>query len=73
MLCNRLSIEFSFIGGIENPADCLTRTMSYKLLMKTNLLTGPSFLHGEDLLSNVSKADTFDHYYSLTRGQVAKT
>ena len=58
VLCDMFPIEFSFIAGIENPADCLTRSMSYKLLIKTNLFKGPPFLHGEDLPSNASKADT---------------
>ena len=44
VLCDRFLNEFSLIACIENPADCLIKSISHKLLMKTNLFTCPSFL-----------------------------
>ena len=35
-LADKHPIEFSFIAGMENPADAITRPLSYKSLMKTN-------------------------------------
>ena len=40
-LCNLHAVHFSFIAGVDNPADCITRSLSYKQLMKTNYFTGP--------------------------------
>ena len=47
-LCKIKSVTFTHIAGKENPADCITRPLSYKLLMKSNYLTGPdiSILNG---------------------------
>ena len=41
-LCNNFTIHFCFISGKNNPADCITRSFSYKQLIKTNYLSGPS-------------------------------
>ena len=46
-ICNTHSVEFSFVSGIENPADCVTRPMSHKHLIKTNYVLGPKFLTGK--------------------------
>jgi len=43
-LCEVMPIHFKFCNGIANPADCMTRTLSYKQLMKSNFLSGPVFL-----------------------------
>ena len=40
-LCTKHSIDFQFCAGSENPADVVTRCISYKQLVKTNYLTGP--------------------------------
>ena len=47
-LCDKHLVCFKFIAGIENPADKITRPVSYKILEKTNYLTGPKI----DLLRN---------------------
>ena len=43
-LCESNPIRFSFIAGGDNPADCITRPMSHKQLMKSNYISGPSFI-----------------------------
>lgn len=53
--CDKFPITFNFVGTLENPADCLTRTLSYKQLIKSTYLKGPSFLREEK--SNESFAD----------------
>ena len=45
-LCNVYPVKFHFIAGKDNPADFITRTVSYKMLLKSNYLTGPEFLTG---------------------------
>ena len=52
-------VRFCFVSGILNPADCITRLMSYKQLLKTNYFTGPEFLSSERDEAS-SKVDTFD-------------
>lgn len=42
--CGIHSINFSFIAGETNPADLMTRPVSYKQLMKTCYITGPAFI-----------------------------
>ncbi len=46
-LCETFPIHYSFVSGFENPADMISRAVSYKQLMKTNYFTGPTFLKGE--------------------------
>ena len=43
-LCEKEPITFRFVSGDENPADCVTRPISHKLLLKTNFICGPKFL-----------------------------
>ena len=43
-LCEIHPIEFSFVAGLENPADAVTRCLSYKKLLQTNFISGPAFL-----------------------------
>ena len=38
-LCEVFPVKFNFISGKENPADCVTRPLSYKQLLKSNYLT----------------------------------
>ena len=40
--CAKFPIEFSFIEGSQNPADCITRPVSYKLLTRSSYWSGPS-------------------------------
>ena len=40
-LCDIKAVTFNFISGNENPADCVTRCLSYKLLQKSSFLAGP--------------------------------
>jgi len=42
-ICTFHSIKFEFVSGTENTADCMTRSLSYKQLMKTNFLTETSY------------------------------
>ena len=39
--CETHPISFNFIPGKFNPADCTTRCLSHKQLMKSNFLSGP--------------------------------
>ena len=43
-LCEIKPITFSFVPGSQNPADLITRCVSYNTLIKTNYFTGPAFL-----------------------------
>ena len=42
-LCESAPVNFNFIDGINNPADCITRPLSYNLLARSNYLSGPSY------------------------------
>ena len=53
-LCNVHPVQFSFLSGSKNPADCVTRCVSYKILKGTNYLNGPS---SNDILK--SETETF--------------
>ena len=48
-------ITFTFFNGISNPADFITRVVSYKTLIKSNYLTGPNFLRKRQ--DHISKPD----------------
>lgn len=41
-LCEQVPVTFKFIAGEVNPADCVTRSLSHKQLVKSNFLVGPS-------------------------------
>ena len=45
--CHIFPITFSHTAGKENPADCTTRCLSFKLLSKTCYWTGPSPLRSD--------------------------
>ena len=49
-MCEKFPVQFSFISGKANPADCVTRCISYKQLLKSNFLSGPDLCH---LLSEI--------------------
>lgn len=46
-MCEVFPVRFNFISGKENPADCVTRSLSHKQLMKSNYFSGVEF---DDLL-----------------------
>ena len=54
-LCKIKEITFKFISGVENPADYISRCISYKKLINTNYISGPPIdkLLNED--SNIMK------------------
>ncbi|XP_064096673.1 uncharacterized protein LOC135208434 isoform X1 [Macrobrachium nipponense] len=58
-LCNKHPVKFSFISGILNPADCITRCISYKVLKRTNYFSGPKFLRTE-ISEEIGNNDNFD-------------
>ena len=41
-LCEKQPVTFKFITGLENPADYISRCVSYKKLIRTNYISGPS-------------------------------
>ena len=55
-LCANKPVTFRFVSGIDNPADLVTRPVSYKLLSKSNYINGPSFLNNFDI-DRISKDD----------------
>ena len=54
--CQYNPITFHYIEGYENPADYVTRPISYKLLANTVYLTGPSVLrqNSEDYTDSIA-------------------
>ena len=59
--CNKFPINFKFVAGGSNPADFITRIVSYKQLMKSNYFTGPSFLgRSDDSASNLPIHDAMN-------------
>ena len=54
-LCEIHPIEFKFIAGNNNPADHITRCVSYKVLTKSNYISGPSI----EQLNDPTNADNF--------------
>ena len=47
-LCKVNPVSFRFVDTNSNPADCLTRSLSYKCLMKTSYCSGPSDILSSD-------------------------
>ena len=43
-MCRSMTVTFRHVAGEENPADHLTRPVSYKVLSNTSFYTGPEFL-----------------------------
>jgi len=43
-LCEICPVTFKFVQGIENPADQISRPVSYNRLVRSNYYTGPKFL-----------------------------
>ncbi|XP_068224926.1 uncharacterized protein [Palaemon carinicauda] len=42
-ICEQIPILFNYIAGINNPADCITRPVSRKVLPRTNYCCGPNY------------------------------
>ncbi|XP_066947446.1 uncharacterized protein [Macrobrachium rosenbergii] len=57
-LCETHPIKFSFVSGTKNPADCITRSMSHKQLVKSNYYSGPPFL-SNCITPELSRDDIF--------------
>ena len=53
LLCETHPINFKFCAGIKNPADAVTRPFSYKMLAKTNYLSGLSISDIESMNTEV--------------------
>ncbi|MEL7307448.1 MAG: hypothetical protein AAGK05_05915, partial [Pseudomonadota bacterium] len=58
-LCDSHPIRFSFISGIENPADAMTRCLSYRKLAQTEFYSGPSFLRDSQYDSYMDESLSF--------------
>ena len=41
-LCEGFPVRFRFVSGKHNPADCVTRCISYKVLLKSTFFQGPN-------------------------------
>lgn len=54
-LCHKIPVNYTFVSGFANPADCVTRPLSHRQLLKTEYLNGPKFLHNPE--EALSKAD----------------
>ena len=54
-LCDAHPVTFTFVDGIDNPADLTTRVISPKKFYNSNYFTGPAFLHESS--EEVSRAD----------------
>ena len=50
-LCEEFPVTYNFVSGMENPADCITRCLSYKKLSRTSFISGPSFICSADSIS----------------------
>ena len=40
-LCNKRPVQFNFTNGLKNPADCVTRCLSYAQLCRSTYFIGP--------------------------------
>ena len=53
-MCDTNPIEYSFVDGIENPADLMNKPNTWKKLKSSNYIEGPSFLRTrEDDISRI--------------------
>ena len=43
-LCHKHPITFRFTAGNDNPADCVSRPLGYKAVLRTSYYSGPSFI-----------------------------
>ena len=57
-MCQKFPVQFGFIAGKNNPADCVTRCISYKQLLRSTFLVGPdlsNMLSKDNLGSEATK------------------
>ncbi|XP_066941414.1 uncharacterized protein [Macrobrachium rosenbergii] len=59
-LCEENPVKYKFVSGVMNPADCITRCVSYKQLLKTTYFTGPQNLADECLVAEVNKPEIME-------------
>ena len=59
-LCEKHRIKFDHIAGNINPADCTTRHVSTKRLLKTTYLKGPSELEQSEHMVMIPKEETLN-------------
>ena len=52
-LCDNFPVKFSFCEGLKNPADAVTRPLSYKLLVKSNYFNVENLLANDKMPSRV--------------------
>ena len=66
-LCDKFPITFKHIKGTTNPADCATRCMSYKLLMKSKFLNGESLNESSEIFALTAPVNAGDvQFRSMT-------
>ncbi len=75
-LCEIFPVHYSFVAGCENPADHITRSVSYKQLKKSNYFCGPEFLKGsngpytrDDILTVTVPNPSNDTVYSQNKNE----
>ncbi|XP_066944612.1 uncharacterized protein [Macrobrachium rosenbergii] len=70
-LCETVPVTFKFCTGIINPADCTTRSMSYKRLIKSNFFTGPDFIQDvlEDDSMDITIPNPLTNVLEVSEGQ----
>ena len=56
-LCDKFPITFKYVAGLDNPADLITRPVSYNTLIKSNYYDGPKVLHNQ---SSIIEVDHFE-------------
>ena len=64
-LCENNPSVFSFIDGINNPSDLVTRSVSYRQLKDSNYLTEPDFLISKEVQlcrANILCADIITNF-----------
>lgn len=57
-ICDQFPVTFKFIAGHDNPADLITRPVSYKLLKNSCYHSGPSMLVNQNASNGLQ--DTFE-------------
>ena len=48
-LCSQVPIKFGFCAGQDNPADCISRCLSYKQLIRSNYFNPPKTIFNADM------------------------
>lgn len=66
--CTNFPITFRFVASGENPADCASRPVSYKQLMKSSFFRGPSSLRE----TGISRPGEFPNFELRVPSQIAR-